>query len=72
MAMTSVTTDAGSRHWGCPRLDAVADGNWLQELNSGTGFENTWIGTEARMDRVFLGHQPLKKRLEPGDPSALS
>lgn len=46
-----------------------------QEPDSGAGFWN-WIQElmdhdQGRMDIDFLGHHPLKRRLDPADPSAL-
>lgn len=35
--------------------------NWIPR----TRFRNTWIMIKGKMDRTFLGHLPLKKRLDP-------
>lgn len=33
--ITIGTTDAGDRYWGSPRMDLAADGNQIQEMDSG-------------------------------------
>lgn len=68
MAMTGTsTTDAGGRHWESPRLNSVADRSQIQELDSGTRIRSIQIRMEDIIERVLLGHQLLKKWINPVD-----
>lgn len=68
MAVTSLLSPLAL---GAGTEQVPADGNWNQEMDSGTGFRNIWIRIKGRrMDRALLEHQPWKKRLDLGDLSA--